>query len=130
MNYPLYDSNGACEDQLASVRQSPINRSFGAFDLPRLTNERRAEREPGITIDVAYRYFSTPGRKFILADTPEHSTRPFDARRVWMYELGLERTRSSLANYNFLHIESLEAPEQIHERLIDEGIVARFSNGD
>ncbi len=68
----LYDSNGIYEDQLASVRQSPINRSSGAFDLALFTDGLRAEREQGITIDVAYRYFSTPKRKFIIADTPGH----------------------------------------------------------
>jgi sulfate adenylyltransferase large subunit len=68
----LYDSNAVYEDQLASVRQSPVNRSSGAFDLALLTDGLRAEREQGITIDVAYRYFSTPKRKFIIADTPGH----------------------------------------------------------
>ena len=68
----LYDSNGIYEDQLASVRQSPINRSTGDFDLALITDGLRAEREQGITIDVAYRYFSTPKRKFIIADTPGH----------------------------------------------------------
>ena len=68
----LYDSNGVYEDQLASVRHSPINRSSGAFDLALLTDGLRAEREQGITIDVAYRYFATPKRKFIIADTPGH----------------------------------------------------------
>ena len=68
----LYDSNGIYEDQLASVRLSPINRSTGDFDLALITDGLRAEREQGITIDVAYRYFSTQRRKFILADTPGH----------------------------------------------------------
>ena len=68
----LYDSNGVYEDQISSVRQSPVNRSAGAFDLALLTDGLRAEREQGITIDVAYRYFSTPKRKFIIADTPGH----------------------------------------------------------
>ena len=68
----LYDSNGVYEDQLASVRQSPVNRSSGTFDLALLTDGLRAEREQGITIDVAYRYFATPKRKFIIADTPGH----------------------------------------------------------
>jgi len=68
----LYDSNAIYEDQLTSVRQSPINRSSGAFDLALLTDGLRAEREQGITIDVAYRYFSTPKRKFIISDTPGH----------------------------------------------------------
>ena len=52
--------------------KAPINRSAGAFDLALLTDGLRAEREQGITIDVAYRYFSTPKRKFIIADTPGH----------------------------------------------------------
>ena len=51
---------------------TPVNRSSGAFDLALLTDGLRAEREQGITIDVAYRYFSTPKRKFIIADTPGH----------------------------------------------------------
>ena len=68
----LYDSNGVYEDQLASVAKSPVNRSAGAIDLALLTDGLRAEREQGITIDVAYRYFSTPKRKFIIADTPGH----------------------------------------------------------
>ena len=50
----------------------PVNRSAGAFDLALFTDGLRAEREQGITIDVAYRYFSTPKRKFIIADTPGH----------------------------------------------------------
>ncbi len=62
----LYDSKGAYEDQLASISKN------GEIDLSRLTDGLRAEREQGITIDVAYRYFSTPRRKFIIADTPGH----------------------------------------------------------
>ncbi len=68
----LYDSQGVYEDQLASVRNSRINRSTGPLDFSLLTDGLRAEREQGITIDVAYRYFSTPRRKFIIADTPGH----------------------------------------------------------
>jgi sulfate adenylyltransferase large subunit len=68
----LYDSKGVYEDQLASVKNSRINRSTGAIDFSLLTDGLRAEREQGITIDVAYRYFSTPRRKFIIADTPGH----------------------------------------------------------
>ena len=62
----LYDSKGAYEDQLASISKD------GEIDLSRLTDGLRAEREQGITIDVAYRYFATPRRKFIIADTPGH----------------------------------------------------------
>jgi sulfate adenylyltransferase subunit 1 len=68
----LYDSQAVFEDQLASVRQSKINRSGGPIDFSLLTDGLRAEREQGITIDVAYRYFATPRRKFIVADTPGH----------------------------------------------------------
>ncbi|HXQ25022.1 MAG TPA: sulfate adenylyltransferase subunit CysN [Candidatus Acidoferrales bacterium] len=68
----LYDSQSVFEDQLASVRNSKINRAAGPIDFSLLTDGLRAEREQGITIDVAYRYFSTPRRKFIIADTPGH----------------------------------------------------------
>jgi bifunctional enzyme CysN/CysC/sulfate adenylyltransferase subunit 1 len=68
----LHDSKAVYEDQLASVKKSRINRSSGPIDFSLLTDGLRAEREQGITIDVAYRYFSTPRRKFIIADTPGH----------------------------------------------------------
>jgi sulfate adenylyltransferase large subunit len=68
----LYDSKGVYEDQLASVRKATRNITTGGLDLSLLTDGLRAEREQGITIDVAYRYFSTPKRKFIIADTPGH----------------------------------------------------------
>ncbi|PYU60853.1 MAG: sulfate adenylyltransferase subunit CysN [Acidobacteria bacterium] len=68
----LHDSKAVYEDQLASVKKSKINRSGGPLDFSLLTDGLRAEREQGITIDVAYRYFSTSRRKFIIADTPGH----------------------------------------------------------
>ncbi len=68
----LHDTKSVYEDQLASIRASRVNRSGGAMDLSLLTDGLRAEREQGITIDVAYRYFSTSQRKFIIADTPGH----------------------------------------------------------
>jgi sulfate adenylyltransferase large subunit len=68
----LHDSRGVYEDQLASIRNSPLNRSTGPLDFSLLTDGLKAEREQGITIDVAYRYFATPKRKFIIADTPGH----------------------------------------------------------
>ncbi len=68
----LHDTHSVYEDQLEAVRKSPVNRSRGAVDLSLLTDGLRAEREQGITIDVAYRYFSTRRRTFILADTPGH----------------------------------------------------------
>jgi sulfate adenylyltransferase large subunit len=68
----LHDSKAVYEDQLASVKKSRVNRSAGPIDFSLLTDGLRAEREQGITIDVAYRYFATPRRKFIIADTPGH----------------------------------------------------------
>jgi sulfate adenylyltransferase subunit 1 len=68
----LHDSKAVYEDQLASVKKSRINRSSGPIDFSLLTDGLRAEREQGITIDVAYRYFATRRRKFIIADTPGH----------------------------------------------------------
>ncbi len=67
----LYDSSGIYEDQLASIRRASEHHIHG-LDLSLLTDGLRAEREQGITIDVAYRYFSTPKRKFIIADVPGH----------------------------------------------------------
>lgn len=68
----LYDSQTVFEDQLAGIRKATRNQANGGLDLSLLTDGLRAEREQGITIDVAYRYFSTPRRKFIIADTPGH----------------------------------------------------------
>ena len=68
----LHDCKAIYEDQLDSVKRSRINRSGRAIDFSLLTDGLRAEREQGITIDVAYRYFSTARRKFIIADTPGH----------------------------------------------------------
>jgi len=80
----LYESKGIYEDQLSSIRSlsargaggGPHNGDEGdgaeALDLSLVTDGLKAEREQGITIDVAYRYFSTPRRKFIIADTPGH----------------------------------------------------------
>ncbi len=68
----LYDSQSVYEDQLKSVTKASVNRSAGPIDFSLLTDGLRAEREQGITIDVAYRYFATARRKFIIADTPGH----------------------------------------------------------
>jgi bifunctional enzyme CysN/CysC len=69
----LYDSKAIYEDQLDSIRRTSLRRGNSETDLSLLTDGLRAEREQGITIDVAYRYFSTPRRKFIIADTPGHA---------------------------------------------------------
>jgi sulfate adenylyltransferase subunit 1 len=68
----LYDSKAIFEDQLASVERTSKERGEDFTNLALLTDGLRAEREQGITIDVAYRYFATPRRKFIIADTPGH----------------------------------------------------------
>jgi len=68
----LYDSKQIFEDQIAAVERTSEQRGDGYVNLALLTDGLRAEREQGITIDVAYRYFATPRRKFIIADTPGH----------------------------------------------------------
>lgn len=68
----MYDTKTIFEDQLEAVERVSRNRGDGHVDLALLTDGLRAEREQGITIDVAYRYFATPRRKFIIADTPGH----------------------------------------------------------
>ena len=68
----LYDSKSIFEDQLEAAEQASLNRGDERVNLALLTDGLRAEREQGITIDVAYRYFATPRRKFIIADTPGH----------------------------------------------------------
>ncbi len=68
----LYDSKSILVDQLAAIEKQSKNRKVNGIDLALLTDGLRAEREQGITIDVAYKYFSTPKRKFIIADAPGH----------------------------------------------------------
>ncbi|MBK8499035.1 MAG: sulfate adenylyltransferase subunit CysN [Flavobacteriales bacterium] len=68
----LYDSKAIFDDQMEAMEKASSKRGDGAVDLSLLTDGLRAEREQGITIDVAYRYFATPKRKFIIADTPGH----------------------------------------------------------
>ena len=68
----LYDSKSIFEDQLEAVKRASIRKGNEVINLALLTDGLRAEREQGITIDVAYRYFATPKRKFIIADTPGH----------------------------------------------------------
>ncbi|MCC7134958.1 MAG: sulfate adenylyltransferase subunit CysN [Nitrosomonas sp.] len=68
----LHDSKSIFEDQLTSIERTSNKRGMEKVDLSLLTDGLQAEREQGITIDVAYRYFTTPKRKFIIADTPGH----------------------------------------------------------
>ncbi|HSN50812.1 MAG TPA: GTP-binding protein, partial [Bacteroidales bacterium] len=69
----LYDSKSIMIDQLEAIEKQSRNKEDGEIDLALLTDGLRAEREQGITIDVAYKYFSTPNRKFIIADAPGHT---------------------------------------------------------
>ena len=68
----LFDSKSIFADQLEAVEKTSTDKGHGYVDLSLLTDGLRSEREQGITIDVAYRYFATPNRKFIIADTPGH----------------------------------------------------------
>jgi sulfate adenylyltransferase subunit 1 len=68
----LYDSKSILEDQIAAIAHTTEKRGQSGLDLSLLTDGLTAEREQGITIDVAYRYFATPARRFIIADTPGH----------------------------------------------------------
>src|SRR5436305_3061905 len=68
----LYDAKSLFEDQIEAVERTSVQWGFDYVNLALLTDGLRAEREQGITIDVAYRYFATPRRKFIIADTPGH----------------------------------------------------------
>ncbi|MDK2770690.1 MAG: GTP-binding protein [Flavobacterium sp.] len=68
----LYDSKSIFEDQVAAIENTSKKRGYDGVDLALFTDGLRDEREQGITIDVAYRYFTTPKRKFIIADTPGH----------------------------------------------------------
>lgn len=68
----LFDSKSIFEDQIEAVKTSSQKKGFDYVDLSLLTDGLKSEREQGITIDVAYRYFATPKRKFIIADTPGH----------------------------------------------------------
>jgi sulfate adenylyltransferase subunit 1 len=68
----LHDSKSVLADQMEAVERASAGRGQDTPDLALLTDGLRAEREQGITIDVAYRYFATPTRRFILADTPGH----------------------------------------------------------
>src|SRR2546429_7277138 len=68
----LYDTKSVLADQLDAVRRASVDKGLATPDLSLLVDGLRAEREQGITIDVAYRYFGTPKREFVLADTPGH----------------------------------------------------------
>jgi hypothetical protein len=72
----LWDAKSIFEDQWEAIERSSAQRGDDYTNLALLTDGLRAEREQGITIDVAYRYFATPHRKFILADTPGHVQKP------------------------------------------------------
>ena len=68
----LYDSKSVFIDQMEAVEKTSLRKGLERIDFSLLTDGLKDEREQGITIDVAYRYFATPARKFIIADTPGH----------------------------------------------------------
>ncbi|MGY2061445.1 GTP-binding protein, partial [Nocardia gipuzkoensis] len=68
----LYDTKSVLADQIDAVTRASVDKGLATPDLSLLVDGLRAEREQGITIDVAYRYFATPARSFVLADTPGH----------------------------------------------------------
>ncbi|MGZ4552844.1 MAG: GTP-binding protein, partial [Mycobacteriaceae bacterium] len=68
----LYDTKSVLADQIDAVTRASVDKGLSTPDLSLLVDGLRAEREQGITIDVAYRYFATPARSFVLADTPGH----------------------------------------------------------
>src|SRR4051812_13208193 len=68
----LMDTKNILEDQMQAITSTSLKKGFEGIDLSLLTDGLKAEREQGITIDVAYRYFTTLKRKFIIADTPGH----------------------------------------------------------
>src|ERR671936_2242645 len=68
----LYDTKSVLADQIEAVQRASVDKGLATPDLSLLVDGLRAEREQGITIDVAYRYFATPRRSFVLADTPGH----------------------------------------------------------
>ena len=72
----LYDSKSIFEDQVEQIEQTSKKKGLEHVDLSLFTDGLKDEREQGITIDVAYRYFATPKRKFIVADTPGHINTP------------------------------------------------------
>src|SRR3954452_11546328 len=78
----LYDSKNLMEDQIEALERSADITGGGQINLANLTDGLRAEREQGITIDVAYRYFATPRRKFIVAHTPGHIQYPRNVVRA------------------------------------------------
>ena len=79
----LYDSKSIFEDQVAQIEATSTKRGLDHVDLSLFTDGLKDEREQGITIDVAYRYFATPKRKFIIADTPD----TFSTPAIWLLVL-------------------------------------------
>jgi hypothetical protein len=116
----LYDSQAVYDDQLASMRQSRIKRSPGPIDFSLLTDGLHAEREQGITIDVAYRYFSTPRRKFIIADTPGHEQY---TRNIATGASTAETVRARVATVHRIDVDSLRSISASSLALNDIGVV-------
>ena len=93
----LYDSKSIFEDQLEAVEASSVKKGFDYVDLSLLTDGLKSEREQGITIDVAYRYFATPKRKFIIADTPGCLSQTFCVTVIDSFSVSSNRCRLPVA---------------------------------
>ena len=107
---PAVRLEGHLEDQLAAIEQTSKRRGNATVDLALLTDGLRAEREQGITIDVAYRYFATPRRKFIIADTPGH----IQYTRNMVTGASTARPQSSSSTPAVAH--RAVAPSRLHRR--------------
>ncbi len=137
----LHDSKAILEDQLEHLVSSSERRGYGYVNLALLTDGLRAEREQGITIDVAYRYFATPRRKFVIADTPGHeqytrnmvtgaSTAELSVVLVDARKGVVEQTRRHLCIASLLRIphvvvcvnkmDMVSHDEAVFERLVEE----------
>src|SRR5947199_1729326 len=149
----LHDSKAILDDQMAHVVESSEGRGDGYLNLALLTDGLRAEREQGITIDVAYRYFQTERRKFIIADTPGHeqytrnmatgaSTADLSVILVDARKGVSEQTRRHAYIASLLRIphlvvcvnttDVLDYDEAVYDRIVDELLdwAARLDIGD
>jgi bifunctional enzyme CysN/CysC len=136
----LHDSKGIFEDQLVALERATRRRGGDGLDLALLTDGLRAEREQGITIDVAYRYFQTPRRKFIVADTPGHlqytrnmvtgcSTADLTVVLVDARNGGLEQTRRHIVIAALLAVPRLVlAINKMDLVGFDEGVFRRIAD--
>ena len=114
----LYDSKSIFEDQLLAVEESSKRRGDEHVNLALLTDGLRAEREQGITIDVAYRYFATPKRKFIIADTPGHILGVIEHTKRHSYLASLLRIGHVVLAVNKMDLVNFD--QAVYDRIVGE----------